>query len=85
MIAPLMKRTSLSLSNKLYNRLQIIADNKGMSMSGVIRNLIEKTIDLEEKSKLEETYRQLRKIRAIAKSDSSKTSQEIDEILYGGK
>ena len=80
-----MTRTSLVLPDTLYQRLTLAAETEGISLSKMMRKLLSRALEKQEKKRIKHMYTVLKKMNGAGGSEITDASTTIDEVLYGKK
>ena len=80
-----MTRTSFVLPDTLYHRLTIAAKQDGMTVSALMRKLLDKALTRQEEKRINHMYTVLKELDGIGGDTITDASTTIDEVLYGEK
>lgn len=80
-----MTRTSLILPESLYQRVIIAAKQEGVTVSRLIRDVLDKSLAKQEKKRIKHMYTVLKRNRGAGDKNITDASTTIDEVLYGKK
>jgi len=76
-------RTTIMLHPSLYRRLKLFAHGQGKPVSEVVETAIRKTIEAQEKSRIQRMYTGLFQLAGTARAGVQDAASSIDEALYG--
>ena len=69
----------------LYHRLMIVAKQDGMSVSALMRKLLDKALTRQEEKRIKHMYTVLKELDGAGGDKITDASTTIDEVLYGEK
>lgn len=78
-------RTTFSLPTTLFQRLQLTAKQKNISVSELASGLLDMALASQEQRQIKRTYEVLKKMRGMGGEGDAAASASIDAVLYGEK
>ena len=78
-----MIRTSLFLPEQLHQRLVFVARQEQMNLSELVRELLDRALAREEKTKPRQMYQVLKELDGKGEPEITDASTTIDAVLYG--